>query len=122
MNDSNASRLRAMRGPVTLITVGALFALNNFTPYRFSQTWPVILIVFGLLSLLCRGAEPEPPRYPYNPPPPPYPPSQGPYNTPPPGTYNAPPAGAAGRGGFGGSAPPRTADAPPNATPPGGTS
>ena len=119
MNGSNASRLRAVRGPVTIITVGALFALNNFTPYRFSQTWPVILIVFGLLSLLCRGAEPAPPRYPYNPPPPPYPP-QGPYNVPPQGTYNTPPAGAAGRGGFGSSAPPRGAEQTTDAPPPGG--
>ena len=40
-----------------------LFALNNFTPYGFGQTWPVLLIVFGLLSLLARGSEPPvPPR------------------------------------------------------------
>ena len=26
------SLLRAIRGPITLITVGVLFALNNFTP------------------------------------------------------------------------------------------
>ncbi len=46
----------ALRGPVTLVTVGVLFALDHFTPYRFQQTWPILLIVFGLLSLLCRGA------------------------------------------------------------------
>ena len=63
--------IRAIRGPVTLITVGVLFALNNFTPYRFDQTWPVILIVFGLLSLLGRSTERIPP------PPPGYPPAQG---------------------------------------------
>jgi len=45
----------AIRGPVTLITIGALFAVDHFTPYAFSRTWPVLLIVFGLLSLLCRG-------------------------------------------------------------------
>lgn len=68
----DVSVLRAIRGPVTLITLGALFALNNFTPYRFSETWPVLLIVFGLLSLLGRtyGAPPQPPN---GPPPPPYP-------------------------------------------------
>jgi hypothetical protein len=54
-----------------------LFALNNFTPYGFGQTWPVLLIVFGLLSLLGRGTAPDtvpPPQYPprhwnYTPPP-----------------------------------------------------
>jgi hypothetical protein len=45
---------RAVRGPITLITLGVLFALDHFTPYRFDQTWPVLLIVFGLLSLLGR--------------------------------------------------------------------
>ena len=40
---------------MTLITVGVLFALQNFTPYGFGQTWPVLLIVFGLLSLWAGG-------------------------------------------------------------------
>ena len=65
--------LHAIRGPVTLITLGVLFALNNFTPYRFSETWPVLLIVFGALSLLgrsARGNAPQPPPYGYPPPPP----------------------------------------------------
>jgi uncharacterized membrane protein len=54
MNANDANLLRAIRWPVTLITVGALFALNNFTELGFHQTWPVLLIVFGLLSLLGR--------------------------------------------------------------------
>lgn len=45
----------AIRGPITLITIGTLFALDHFTPYPFWRTWPVLLIVFGALSLLCRG-------------------------------------------------------------------
>ena len=68
----NGSGLRAVRGPITLITLGILFVLNNFTPYGFSETWPVLLIVFGLLSLLGRssgaGAPPAAP-YGYQPPP-----------------------------------------------------
>ena len=55
MSGSDVLLTRTIRGPVTLITLGVLFALNNFTPYRFYQTWPVLLIVFGLLSLLGRG-------------------------------------------------------------------
>jgi uncharacterized membrane protein YphA (DoxX/SURF4 family) len=54
MSANDANLLRAIRWPVTLITLGALFALNNFTDYGFNQTWPVLLIVFGLLSLLGR--------------------------------------------------------------------
>jgi hypothetical protein len=54
MNANDANLLRAIRWPVTLITLGSLFALNNFTMYGFHQTWPVLLIVFGLLSLLGR--------------------------------------------------------------------
>jgi hypothetical protein len=54
MNANDANLVRAIRWPVTLITLGALFALNNFTIYGFHQTWPVLLIVFGLLSLLGR--------------------------------------------------------------------
>lgn len=54
MNANDANLLRAIRWPLTLITLGTLFALNNFTIYGFNQTWPVLLIVFGLLSLLGR--------------------------------------------------------------------
>jgi hypothetical protein len=122
MSDSNGSVVRAIRGPVCLITIGALFALNNFTSYRFDQTWPVILIVFGLLSLLKRGVETSVP-------PPPPPPSQrpggytgagysqSPYSQTPPAA--APPSASGSpsepaKGGFGSSAPPRAADAPPS--------
>lgn len=55
MSDNEAALLRALRWPLTLITLGVLFTLNNFTPYRFHQTWPVLLIVFGILSLLGRS-------------------------------------------------------------------
>ncbi len=118
MNANERSTIRAIRGPVTLITIGALFALNNFTPYRFDQTWPVILIVFGLLSLLGRGLERVPPQPPFPPsayqaPPQPYTP-QGSYSQSP---YAQPPAGTA-KGGFGTSAPARTNDP---ADPSGGT-
>ena len=51
----DSSLARAVRGPIILITVGVLFALNNLTPYGFNQTWPVLLIVVGLMSFLGRG-------------------------------------------------------------------
>lgn len=77
------SLVRAVSGPIMLITVGVLFALNNFTQYTFfGHTWPVLLIVWGLLILARRGFEPPP-----GPPPGGFPPggypqgtfSQGPY-------------------------------------------
>jgi hypothetical protein len=112
MNGNEVSVVRAIRGPVTLITVGVLFALNNFTPYQFHQTWPVLLIVFGLLTLLRRGTEPPRPQaappypqYPFPPAAPP-PPSAGSYRQ---SQYPeaAPTAGPA-KGGFGSSAPSST--------------
>jgi len=60
--------IRAIRGPIILITVGVLFALQSFNIYGFDQTWPVLLIVIGLLSLLGRTA-PQPPQGPVVPPP-----------------------------------------------------
>jgi hypothetical protein len=119
MNGNDVSLARAIRGPVTLITLGVLFALNNFTPYRFHQTWPVLLIVFGLLSLLRRGTEPVPVN-PVPPPPPQWnyqPPAapsagyrQSTYTGTAAGTVDAPGAGTPAKGGFGTSAPPRQND------------
>jgi hypothetical protein len=51
MNEQSLCLVRAIRGPVILITVGVLFAFDKFTAFSFSQTWPVLLIVLGLLSL-----------------------------------------------------------------------
>ena len=48
---SSSELIRAVRGPIILITIGTLFALDHFTPYGFHQTWPVILIVVGVLTL-----------------------------------------------------------------------
>jgi hypothetical protein len=110
MNGSDVSLARAVRGPVTLITLGILFALNNFTPYGFGQTWPVLLIVFGLLSLLGRGEAPSPA------PPPTYPPRTWNYTPPAPPNQGAP-------GGYrespytGTNAPQRPAQPRPTSTP-----
>jgi LiaI-LiaF-like transmembrane region len=56
MSADNLSLIRAIRGPVTLITAGGLFAIDHFSQFSFHQTWPVLLIVFGLLSLIGRSA------------------------------------------------------------------
>jgi len=55
MNDQSAYLVRAVTGPIILITIGVLFAFDRFTDFRFSQTWPVLLIVIGLLRLAGGG-------------------------------------------------------------------
>jgi len=47
--------LRAVRGPIILITIGTLFAFDHFTAYSVTQTWPAMLIVIGLLTLAGRA-------------------------------------------------------------------
>lgn len=52
----------AIRGPILLITIGSLIAFDTFDGYSFARTWPVIIIVLGILKLLERMA--DPPREP----------------------------------------------------------
>jgi hypothetical protein len=52
MNEQSAYLVQAIRGPLILITIGVLFAFDRFTDFRFSQTWPVLLIVVGVLRLV----------------------------------------------------------------------
>jgi hypothetical protein len=54
MSSTSVPFLRAARGPVLLITLGALLAMHQQTPYHFGQTFPVLIIVFGLMKLLER--------------------------------------------------------------------
>jgi hypothetical protein len=43
--------LGALRGPVLLITLGALFAIDYAGGVSVSRTWPALLIVVGLFKL-----------------------------------------------------------------------
>lgn len=68
MNEQSQYLVRAITGPVIMITVGVLFLIDRFTQYGFSQTWPVMLIVIGVLKLAGGGrrrrrdwVEPPPP-------------------------------------------------------------
>jgi hypothetical protein len=74
MNDQSAYLMRAITGPIILITIGVLFAFDRFTEFRFSQTWPALLIVIGLLKLMGGGRRTwygrVPPSSPSAPPPP----------------------------------------------------
>ncbi len=49
---------QAIRGPILLITVGALFAVQQAGQASFGRTWPILLIVIGLMKLLERSAGP----------------------------------------------------------------
>ncbi|HEU5022905.1 MAG TPA: DUF5668 domain-containing protein, partial [Bryobacteraceae bacterium] len=69
MNDQSHLLLRAIKGPVIMITIGVLFAADRFTDYRFYQTWPILLIVIGILQFVAgRGRRADyypPPGAPY---------------------------------------------------------
>jgi hypothetical protein len=45
------SLFAAIRGPVLLIVLGSLFALDYVAGVSITRTWPVILIVAGLFRL-----------------------------------------------------------------------
>lgn len=68
-----ACRVRSLLGPFILITIGVLFAMDHIMGrWSFGDTWPVILIVIGLVKVFERMASSEGHRGLYNPPPPPY--------------------------------------------------
>ena len=46
--------MQAIRGPLVLITVGVLFAMHQANLINFSRTWPLIIIVVGLVKLAER--------------------------------------------------------------------
>lgn len=54
--NNRASLARAVRGPIILITLGVLFAMDHFGPLPFWRTWPVLIIVIGLMKLIERSS------------------------------------------------------------------
>lgn len=56
METARSAFLRAIRGPLILITLGALFAWDYSGGLPFSRTFPILLIVYGALKLLERTA------------------------------------------------------------------
>jgi hypothetical protein len=45
------SLLRAIRGPLLLISLGVLVWIDFIGKVRFTRTWPVLMIVYGVLKL-----------------------------------------------------------------------
>jgi hypothetical protein len=65
--DRAALFAQAIRGPILLITVGILFALHQAGVLSFFQTWPLVVIVAGVMMLIerlfvPRGPSPGGPR------------------------------------------------------------
>jgi hypothetical protein len=61
--------VRAVRGPILLIVLGVLFALDQAGKLGFERTWPLLFIVYGTLKLIERLiAPPLPPPPAYYPP------------------------------------------------------
>jgi hypothetical protein len=48
-------RHRSLVGPAVLVTVGGLALLDNLHGPNWDHTWPVILVVIGVVKLLERG-------------------------------------------------------------------
>lgn len=54
----NGNLLSAIRGPVMLILLGVLMAIDQMGSYSFGRTWPALLIVFGIFKLAERSGTP----------------------------------------------------------------
>jgi Domain of unknown function (DUF5668) len=67
VNNRRALFVQAIRGPILLITLGVLFAIQQAGILAFSRTWPLILIVIGVTKLIERAVAPQT----FVPPPPP---------------------------------------------------
>jgi len=52
---NGGSLICAVRGPVMLIALGVLLAIDRTGPFSFGRTWPVLVILFGLFKLLERA-------------------------------------------------------------------
>jgi len=48
--------VRAVCGPLMLITLGVLLAVDHLGTVSFGRTWPVLLIVFGACKLIDFGS------------------------------------------------------------------
>ena len=56
MSNRSGSLLAALRGPVLVMTLGALFAIDYAGGFSVGRTWPALLIVLGLFKLAEHAA------------------------------------------------------------------
>jgi hypothetical protein len=85
--------LRRVRGPIFLLVFGITAILDEYTGIHYGMSWPLYIIVWGILKLAENAILAQ------NPPPPP-----GQIPGYPPGTYPPPPGYGAYPAGFGGAA------------------
>jgi LiaF transmembrane domain/B-box zinc finger len=55
---------RYLMGPAVLITLGSLFLLGEMNGPDFGRTWPILLLVIGLIKLLGGSRHEQPPASP----------------------------------------------------------
>jgi len=75
VNSRAALYAQAIRGPILLMAVGILFAMQQGGVLPFSRTWPLLIIIIGLVKLIERMF--IRPAAPLAPPAPPMPPAGG---------------------------------------------
>lgn len=107
--------LRRMRGPIFLLTFGVTAILDEYTGIHYTQSWPLYLIVWGVMRLAENALLAQNPPAP----PPPYggyaagagyPPGGYPSQPYPPGAYPGPSSGAWGAAGSSSGAPGTVSD------------
>jgi len=68
MNGRKQSVICLVRGPLMLIALGLLLAVDQLGYHSFGRTWPVLIILFGLLKLAERLLPAQPAGAPSAPP------------------------------------------------------
>jgi hypothetical protein len=58
MSAGSATLLQAARGPIMLITLGVLLVADHAGELSFWRTWPLLVIMYGVLKLLERVLRP----------------------------------------------------------------
>lgn len=49
--NSGYQLIRALRGPILLMALGGLMVLHRFDDFSLTKTWPVLLILLGVMKL-----------------------------------------------------------------------
>jgi len=64
MNNRRALFVQAIRGPLLLITLGILFAIHQAGGLAIYRSWPLLIIVVGVMKLIERTSAPSSGVYP----------------------------------------------------------
>jgi hypothetical protein len=65
METASNPRKSGVAGPVILITLGLMLLIDQIVPgWGFGRTWPLLLVVIGVLKLIDVTQPPRPPEGP----------------------------------------------------------